>query len=270
MAAKKFLVVLSLALVGCGITPSTLRNIDDDLYRMKSTDVLLVSDHTLPQHLNQSTAGANDEERRFIDPTLVRLNDKLRALGLSTHRLNVEDMTTDGEINNDEIFDGAYALYDDVLRAATIAGATIVSIHYDADLIPAEEYRKNNAYASAEEDGKTYGYVGGIQLILDERATSKATLALANRIIHEDKILQQLNNVGFRIRPGYSDKIRFQDNQTLHIAGNSEGGAFLLEIAPQDQAVRLFGTPERTVEAIDKPLTSLAKTIYQFRTTLAN
>lgn len=251
-------------------TQSAVRSIDDDLETIRLTDVLLASDHTLPHHLNRSSAGANGEERRFSDPTLASLNDKLTARGLSTYVLNVEDMTTDGEIDDKDVFEAAYAQYDEILRASVAAGATIVAIHYDADLILAEDYGKDAAYASADEDGEKYGYIGGIQVILDERATSQATLRLAERIIHEDKILQQLSDVGFRIRPDYDDEVRFQANQTLHIAGHSDGGAFLLEIAPQDQAVRLFGTPDKIVEAIDKPLTSLAESIYQFRNTLSD
>jgi len=234
---------------------------------MQNTDVLLVSDHTLPGHLNVSSGGANGEERLFSDPVIGSLDSKLQNLGLGTYTLNVEDMTVDRDIQDKETFDAAYASYDRVLEAAVKNGATIVSIHFDADKIPAEDYGNDAAYASAEEDGKKYGYIGGVQLILDERATSDATLELARLIIHEDRILQQLNDVGFRIRPGYADKIRLQSNITLNIAGHSSGGAFLLEIAPQDQAVRLYETPEKIVEAIDKPLSSLAKTIYNFRQT---
>ena len=244
---------------------SKIRNISADLERIKWTDVLLVSDHTLPHHLNIDTGGANGEERVFIDPTLESLNDKLIDRGLSTYILNVEDMTISGEITDKVAFEAAYALYDEVLKAAVAAKATIVAIHYDADLIPAENYGKNAAYASAEENGEEYGYVGGIQLILDERSTSEATLRLANKIIHQDKILNQLHEVGFRIRPDYDDEVRFQANQTMNISGHSAGGAFLLEIAPQAQAVRLYGTPGNIVKAIDGPLSSLANAIDHFR-----
>ena len=232
---------------------------------MKEVDVLLVSDHTLPNHLNFSSGGANGEERRFIDPTLQSLNGKLINRGLRTHILNVEDMVVDSDIQNKAVFDAAYEQYDQILKAAAQNGVTIASIHYDADRIPAQDYGKDGAYASAEEDGAEYGYIGGVQLILDERSSSSATLALADRIIHRDKILQQLNEVGFRIRPGYRDKVRFQNNMTLNIAGHSRGGAFLLEIAPQDQAVRLYGSPEKIVEALDIPMDSLADTLYAFR-----
>lgn len=252
--------------LSCGPTDlSNIKKIRADLERIKSTDVLLVSDHTLPQHLNLDTAGANGEERIFIDPTLERLREKLLSRGLDVYILNVEDLTVDGEITDEDTFEAAYALYDEVLNVAVVAQATIVAIHYDADLIPAEDYGKNAAYASADEDGEEYGYVGGIQLILDERSTSEATLRLANQIIHQDKILDQLHEVGFRIRPGYDGKVRFQANQTMNISGNSAGGAFLLEIAPQDQAVRLYGTPGNIVRAIDGPLSSLADTIDHFR-----
>jgi len=255
--------------LSCGPTDlSNIKKISVDLERIKSTDVLLVSDHTLPQHLNLDTAGANGEERIFIDPTLERLREKLLSRGLNAYILNVEDLTVDGEITEEDTFEAAYALYDEVLNVAVMAQATIVAIHYDADLIPAENYGKNAAYASAEEDGEEYGYVGGIQLILDERSTSEATLRLANQIIHQDKILDQLHEVGFRIRPGYDGKVRFQANQTMNISGHSAGGSFLLEIAPQDQAVRLYGTPNNIVRAIDGPLSSLADTINYFRKNL--
>ena len=253
-------------LVGCDSSEqSKIRDISADLERIKLTDVLLVSDHTLPHHFSIDTGGANGEERFFIDPTLESLRDKLIDRELSTYILNVEDMTISGEITDKVAFETAYALYDEVLKAAVAAQATIVAIHYDADLIPAENYGKNAAYASADEDGEKYGYVGGIQLILDERATSEATLRLANKIIHQDEILNQLHEVGFRIRPGYDDEVRFQANQTMNISGHSAGGAFLLEIAPLDQAARLYGTPDNIVKAIDGPLSSLANTIDQFR-----
>ena len=260
------MLLVSIILVGCNSNEqSKIRNISADLERIKLTDVLLVSDHTLPHHFSIDTGGANGEERLFIDPTLESLRDKLIDRELSTYILNVEDMTISGEITDKVAFETAYALYDEVLKAAVAAQATIVAIHYDADLIPAENYGKNAAYASADEDGEKYGYVGGIQLILDERATSEATLRLANKIIHQDEILNQLHEVGFRIRPGYDDEVRFQANQTMNIAGHSAGGAFLLEIAPQDQAVRLYGSPDNIVGAIDGPLSSLASTINQFR-----
>ena len=118
--------------------------------RIRTTDVLLVSDHTLPQHLNLSTGGANGEERLFIDPTITSLSDKLLAAGLKPFTLNVEDMTINGEITNRKDFDAAYAQYDEILSAAVNAGATIVAIHYDADLISAEDYGSDATCASAE------------------------------------------------------------------------------------------------------------------------
>ena len=264
---SSFFIILALSLLhGCTGKPSVATaDIDPVVELMEEVDVLLVSDHTLPDHLNLASGGANGEERLFIDPTLVSLKKKLEERGLTTYTLNVEDMVVGKDIQSPDTFDAAYKQYDQVLEAAVKHKVTIASIHYDADKIPSEEYGKNQAYASAEEDGKIYGYIGGIQLILDERATSEATLALADRIIRQDKILQQLHEVGFRIRPGYGDKVRFQNNLTLNIAGRSGGGALLLEIAPQDQAVRLYGTPENIVEAIQAPIGSLADTLYAFR-----
>ncbi len=50
----------------------------------------------------------------------------------------------------------------------------------------------------------------------------------------------------------------------MNISSHSAGGFFLLEIAPQDQAVRLYGTADSIVIAIDDPLSSLADTITMF------
>lgn len=259
------ILALSLLQACKGNSPVATADIRPVVKLMERIDVLLVSDHTLPGHLNLSTGGANGEERLFIDPTLDSLNSKLLGRGLNTYILNVEDMIAGKDIQEKVTFDAAYQQYDQVLEAAVKHGVTIVSIHYDADKVPAGDNGKNKANASAAEDEKEYSYVGGIQLILDERATSDATRILADQIIHQDKILQALNDVGFRMRPGYADKVRFQDNMTLNIAGHSAGGAFLLEIAPQDQAVRLYGSPEKIVEAIETPMGLLADTLYGFR-----
>jgi len=79
------------------------------------------------------------------------------------------------------------------------------------------------------------------------------------------KILQTLNEAGFRTRPGYDDEIRYQDNLTLNITGGSKGGSLLLELAPQRQAIRLYDTPEKTAEALTPALGKLAKAIDDFR-----
>ena len=235
---------------------STLaRDISAVLNKMDEIDVLLVSDHTLPEHLNLSSGGANGEERSFIDPTLKSLQTKLSAQQLESYILNVEDMTINGIIAEKSVFDAAYQRYDQILRKAVENNLTIVSVHFDADVL------------YDESDPKKIIYQGGIQLILDKRATSPQTLELANQLIHQDKILRQLHDVGFNYRPDYDDEVRYQNNLTLNIAGHSKGGAFLLEIAPQDQAIRLFNTPEKIVAAIDKPLTSLASSLANFRST---
>ncbi|MGB1667378.1 MAG: hypothetical protein ACPHDP_06835, partial [Pseudohongiellaceae bacterium] len=64
------MLLVSIILVGCNSNEqSKIRNISADLERIKLTDVLLVSDHTLPHHFSIDTGGANGEERFFIDPT---------------------------------------------------------------------------------------------------------------------------------------------------------------------------------------------------------
>ncbi len=70
------ILLTGLIFVGCDSSQqSEIRNISADLERIQLTDVLLVSDHTLPHDLNIDTGGANGEERVFIDPTLVSLRD---------------------------------------------------------------------------------------------------------------------------------------------------------------------------------------------------
>lgn len=220
---------------------------------MKQTDVLLVSDHTLPEHLNLSSGGANGEERRFIDPTIQSLRAKLQALNLSTYVLNVEDMVEDKSIDNKTTFEAAYAEFDKVLNAAVAANVTILSVHYDANIIKAADY------------GSANDYIGGAHVILDQRATSNETIAFAESIIFDGNVLKLLNDTGLRIRPDYERQIRYQGNLTLNIIGHSKGGAALLEIGPQEQAQELFGTPAQIVENIDLPLTKLAETIFNFR-----
>lgn len=221
--------------------------------QMATTDVLLLSDHTLPGHLNLSSGGANGEERNFIDPTLTSLKPKLEALGMEVYILNVEDMVDDKNIQDKATFDAAYARYDEVLQAAVNAKTTILSVHYDANIIPAEVMGSDN------------DYIGGAQVILDARAKSEQTLAFANYLISEGKILEKLNDVGLRIRPDYDNQIRFQNNLTMNIIGHSQGGAALLEIGAQEQAQQLFGGPDEVVTAIDAPLNALANSIDQFR-----
>ncbi len=58
-------------------------------------------------------------------------------------------MTISGEITDKVAFEAAYALYDEVLKAAVAAKATIVAIHCDADSILAENYGIHAPYASA-------------------------------------------------------------------------------------------------------------------------
>lgn len=242
---------LTLILGGCAAEPKKIALTPQE--QMAYTDVLLVSDHTLPGHLNLSSGGANGEERLFIDPTIVSLESKLQKLGLTTYVLNVEDMVENKTISDKATFETAYETFDQVLQAAVEAQVTILSVHYDANIIKAEDY------------GTEQDYVGGAHVILDSRATSAETINFAEDIIFEGKILQKLNDVGLRIRPNYDDEIRFQNNLTLNIIGHSKGGAALLEIGPQEQAQQLFGSPENIVLAIEQPLADLAQTIKTFR-----
>ncbi|NVK26083.1 MAG: hypothetical protein HWE10_14235 [Gammaproteobacteria bacterium] len=220
--------------------------------RMATTDVLLLSDHTYPGQLNLSSGGADGTERLFIDPTIKTLVPKLENLGLSTYTLNVEDMIKSKDIQTKAEFNAAYAEYDKVLAAAVANKVTIIAIHYDANIIPPQDYKTGSLY------------VGGAQVILDDRAVSQASIDFSKTFI-EQKILEQLNALGFRIRPGYENAIRYQANITLKNIGLSEGGATLLEIGAQRQALEFFGTPDKTAKAIEGVLTNIAKLIHKFR-----
>ncbi|MEO2279132.1 hypothetical protein [Pseudoalteromonas pernae] len=253
---KFFLTAIIIVLTsGCVSNDSkdTLAAHERAVAMMSNVDVLLVSDHTLPTHLNLSSGGADGKERLFIDPTISSLNSKLTEQGLNTYILNVEDMVKDGIIDSKLVFDEAYSRYDDVLKAAVNADVTILAVHYDANFVPAHQL-------NAKSD-----YIGGAHVILDERATSEQTLALANLIINEANIISLLAQTGLRVRPGYDKKIRYQANLTLNIAGHSRGGAALLEIGAQTQATELFGSVENTIRAIDPALERLAKVLTDFR-----
>ncbi len=259
---KLFLVIsCCLILSACSVSPSPsssqqvkLANIEQVIAKMENTEVLILSDHTKPEHLNLSSGGAQGVERDFIDPAVIKLTHALTQQKLSTYVLNVEDMLFDKAIiKNRKDFNLAYANYDKVLKAAVKNDITIISPHFDSDIILAEEYK----------DGSLY--IGGVQIILDKRNISPETFKLTYYLLHDYKILQSLNEAGFRTRPGYDNEIRYQDNQTLHITGGSKGGGFLLELAAQEQAIRLYGTPIKTAEALEPALTLLAKAIKDFR-----
>ncbi|RHW76486.1 hypothetical protein [Colwellia sp. RSH04] len=259
---KKLLVLIcSLAISACSAVPSIsvspksqFNNIEQIITQIEKTDVLLLSDHTKPGHLNLSSGGANGVERNFIDPAIVKLNNALKNRNLSTYVLNVEDLLFDKDIiENKHDFDLAYANYDKVLKAAVKHNATIISLHFDADIIFPENYKEGSLY------------IGGVQFILDKRNMSHATQKLTYYLLHDYKILESLNNAGFRTRPGYEETIKYQDNLTLKITGGSIGGGFLLELAAQDQAIRLYNTPEKTAEALTPTLLLLAKAIDDFR-----
>jgi hypothetical protein len=225
---------------------------------MQSTDVLILSDHTKPQHLNLSSGGAQGRERDFIDPAAVVFANQLSAQGLSSYILNVEDVLFSGsEINTKAQFDTAYGHYDDVIRKAVANKVTIVSLHFDADIILAEEYKDGNLY------------VGGVHFISDKANLSAETFKLTYFLLHDYKVLESLNQAGFRTRPGYQNEVRYQDNLTLKISGGSQGGGFLLELAPQEQAIRLYDTPDATAQALAPSLALLAKGISDFRKQLA-
>lgn len=227
------------------------------IQEMSETDVLLLSDHTLPHHLNLSSGGANGEERLFIDPTLLAIQRHLTEFNIRSVIMDVEEFAANNDIQDKTTFDAAYADYDAVLNEAVKHGVTIIAVHYDADVIPGDT---ENVPAK---------YIGGAQVILDSRAARAQSVNLANAIIFDGKILDQLEQLGLRIRPDYDDEIRYQNNLTLNIIGHSSGGGILLEIGAQEQAQKLFGTPEQIVSAIDPVMFSLASTLANFRTTLS-
>ncbi|UTA46794.1 hypothetical protein L1F30_11550 [Simiduia sp. 21SJ11W-1] len=220
---------------------------------MANVDVVIATDHTLPDHYGESSAGAEGRERDYIDPAAEVFAEQLRARNLVVHIAKVEARLVSGKIEDKAQFDTAYTSYDALLTAAVNAGSTIVALHFDADRLPPT--------ATLEEAS----YVGGAQIIVDGRATSEATLALTERLLHQDRLLEQLANDGFRLRPGYETQLRVQDNLTLLIAGESSGGGFLLELAPQQQAREQFGSPANIALALTPALSLLADAIADFR-----
>ena len=247
----KGLILTLLLIAGCSSVPAPDSNSSQPL------DVLLVSDHTLPNHLNKASGGANGEERNYIDPTLARLTQIFQAKGVMVDTINVEDFAPNNDIQDDETFNSAYAAYDEVLKDAVQNNVTIISVHYDANFL----YDEN--------DPSIVTYTGGAQIILDKRAVSESTLTLVNSLLFDYKLLDSLNATGLRIRPDYDDEIRYQSNLTLNIVGHSGGGALLLEIGAQDQAIELFGSPENIVAAIEKPLNVLVDGVIAHRANIS-
>lgn len=220
---------------------------------VKEAKVIILTDHTKPGHLNLSSGGAQGRERDFIDPAAAVFAKELDAQGLSHTTLKVEQMIAAPVIQTKEQFNQAYANYDKLLKQAVSEGDTIISLHFDADIIMAEDYKSKNMY------------IGGVQIILDERAVSPETFKLSYYLINDYPLFDSLNDAGFRTRPGYQNEPRYQGNITLNITGHSSGGGLLLELAPQEQAIRLYGTPAKTAEVLTPSLAILAKAVADFR-----
>ena len=242
-----------LILSGCTASSSS---VSDDQQNIDRIEVLLVSDHTLPNHLNKATAGANGIERNYIDPTLVRLTEIFQDRGITVATINVEDFAPQQTILDEATFTAAYTAYDVVLEWAVKHKITVISVHYDADIL----------YDA--QDPSVITYTGGAQIILDPRAVSESTLSLVNSLLFDYQLLESLNKTGLRIRPDYDDEIRYQSNLTLNIIGHSAGGGLLLEIGAQDQAIALFGSPQQIVSAIEKPLNVLVDGVIAHRAKL--
>ncbi|AFU98703.1 hypothetical protein M5M_07560 [Simiduia agarivorans SA1 = DSM 21679] len=215
--------------------------------------VLIATDHTLPQHYGEASAGAEGREREYIDPAARAFAAYLAEQNLGAYVLTVEDQHCSGRIEDKAGFNQAYARYDALLKQAVAAGFTIVALHFDADRLPPEA-----SLADAH-------YIGGVQLIIDSRAISPATASLTDYLLNDVKLLQHLGSTGLRLRPDYETRLREQNNQTLHIAGHSAGGAFLLELGSQQQARTLFGQPDQVVNALQPSLALLAGAIAQWR-----
>lgn len=228
-------------------------NLTEILSKLDDVDVLLVSDHTLPEHFNMGTGGAQGKERVFIDPSSDVLASELNKLGLNSFTLNVEDMTFgEGDLNNKQAVNAAYVEYDKVLKTAVANGITIIALHFDADIMIG--------------DGETEAnYIGGTQIIFDPENFSSGSYRLGYYLLHDYQILESLLDAGFRPRPGYRYEFRFQANQTLKIIGGSAGGGLLLELASQQQAMRLYRSPEAVVAALEPSLQLLAQGISDFR-----
>ncbi|MDQ9090207.1 hypothetical protein RC083_01230 [Pseudoalteromonas haloplanktis] len=221
--------------------------------QVKQANVVILTDHTLSTDLNLSSGGAQGRERDFIDPAAKVFAKQLQTQGLSYTILKVEELIDSGKITTKEQFTLAYKNYDKLLQQAVSEGDTLISLHFDADIIMAEDYK-----------GKEL-YIGGVQIILDERAVSNETFKLSYFLLNDYPLFSSLKEAGFRVRPGYEFEPRYQSNLTLNITGHSTGGGILLELAPQEQAIRLYGTAARTAQALEPSLAILAKSVADFR-----
>lgn len=223
------------------------------LSQLPNLDLLIVSDHTKASDFNNKSAGAEDIERDFIDPAVAILVQEANLVGLKVAVLNVEDMLPSGVITDESAHKLAYEHFDSVLQASAEYNLTVVSLHFDADIVMAHQRK----------DEKTY--IGGAHLVQDDRNLSDQSFKLAYYLLHDHKLLSYLQSAGFRIRPGYEQQVKYKKNITMNYTGSSEGGAVMIQLAALNQAIRKANNGEQTAKLMQPALKQVALAVEGFR-----
>jgi hypothetical protein len=234
-------------------------------HNLQSLDVLIISDHTKLKAFNSDTSGFDGIERTYVDPSIELFEDILKDRGLQTAVLHIEDLALDHEILSRGHQDELYSDYDQILIEAAQQNVTIISLHLDAEKIATNDL--SQIPYPTNTDTETYLYQGGAQIILDQRNISNESLQLAQKILFSNFFFI-LKYKGISIRPTYSTRLRLQSNISMNLAGNSKGGAALIELGALDELKRLFKTPESIAENLHQPLNELASIIEDHRQSL--
>ena len=234
-------------------------------HNLELLDVLIISDHTKSKPFNLDTSGFNGIERTFVDPSIELFESILKERGLQTAVLHIEDLALDHEILSRGHQDELYSTYDQILIEAAQQNVTIISLHLDAEKIATNDL--SQIPYPTNTDRETYLYQGGAQIILDQRNISNESLQLAHKILFSNFFFI-LKYKGISIRPTYSTRLRLQSNISMNLAGNSKGGAALIELGALDELKRLFKTPEAIALNLYQPLDELASIIEDHRNSL--
>ena len=231
-------------------------------HSLEDLDVLIISDHTILQNFNLDTSGFDGIERTFVDPSIKLFEKICTEIGLDAAILNIEDLAPNHSIYSRQQQDIIYNHYDKILLEAAENDVTIISLHLDAEKIEINDF--SQIPYPTNEDQESFIYEGGAQLILEQDKFSNETLEFAHRLLFS-RFLDLIESQGVTIRPTYQTRLRLQQNISMSIAGQSKGGAILIELGALDELKRLFVTPENIAVNLSDPLRVVANTIAAHR-----
>ncbi|MEK9650551.1 MAG: hypothetical protein VW146_06340 [Gammaproteobacteria bacterium] len=228
-------------------------------------DVLIISDHTQLKPFNLDTSGFRGIERTYVDPSIDLFQNILKDKGLRTAILHIEDLALGHELLTRKQQDNLYAAYDQILIDAAKRNVTIISLHLDAEKITTNDF--SQIPYPTNSDAESYVYLGGAQIILDQRNISKESMQLAHKLLFSD-FFSLVEDKGITVRPTYLNRLRLQSNISMYLSGGSKGGAALIELGALDELKRLFKTPKAIAENLHLPLLEVANIIEDHRRSL--